>query len=467
MADNTSRNRLTATIAAGVSSFLTPFMSSSINIALPALAQELQLDAVSLSWIANISLLSAGVFLVPFGRWADIWGRRLIFACGLGLYSVASLLSMVASTAGLLLFARFLQGVGGAMIFGTGVAILTSVYPATEKGLAFGINTAMVYAGLSLGPFLGGILTQHFTWRAVFAVNLPLSLSALLLVMFVLKGEWRDAGGERFDLTGALIYGTGVLLLMVGFTRLPNAEAVLLIVTGLVALICFGILELKLTSPVFPLRIFKGNPIFTFSNIAALINYAATAALSFLLSLYLQYVKGLNAQSTGLVLVNQPVVMALFSPLAGRISDRIEPRLIASIGMSLSALGLFLFSFLSAATDLRFLIIRLWLVGFGFALFSAPNTNAVMGAVAREHYGIASATLGTMRLLGQMFSLGLATMLIALFIGPVQLSTATNIELLRTVRVAFFIFTVLCLGGVFASLARGKVSAGARSAAGR
>ncbi|MGQ9678661.1 MAG: MFS transporter [bacterium] len=456
MVDNTARNRLTATIAAGASSFLTPFMSSSINIALPTLARELNLDAVSLSWIANISLLSAGVFLVPLGRLADILGRRLIFAYGLGLYSVASLLGMVTGSSWLLLLARFLQGVGGAMIFGTGVAILTSVFPATEKGFALGINTAMVYAGLSLGPFLGGILTQHFSWRAVFAANLPLSLGALLLVIFALKDEWADARGARFDFAGSLIYGAGVLLLMFGFTRLPGSDAVLLIVTGLVALISFGLLELKLASPVFPLRLFKGNPIFTFSNLAALINYAATAAISFLLSLYLQYVKNLNAQSTGLILVSQPLIMALFSPLAGRVSDRIEPRLIASIGMSISALGLFLFTFISLTTDLRFLIIGLGLVGFGFALFSAPNTNAVMSSVAQENYGVAAATLGTMRLWGQMFSLGLATMLIALFVGPVPLSTAASIRLLRTVRVAFVIFSLLCFGGVFASLARGK-----------
>lgn len=456
MIDNTSYNRLTATVAAGVSSFLIPFMGSSINIALPALARELNLDAVSLSWIANISLLSAGVFLVPLGRLADILGRRLIFACGLGLYSAASLLGMVAGTTWLLLLARFLQGAGGAMIFGTVIAILTSVFPAAKKGFALGINTAMVYAGLSLGPFLGGILTQHFSWRAVFAVNLPLSLGALMLVIFVLKGEWADARGASFDLTGALIYSAAVFLLMVGFTHLPRGNAVLLIVTGLVALISFGLLELKLASPVFPLRLFKANPVFTFSNLAALINYAATAGISFLLSLYLQYVKNLNAQSTGLVLVSQPLIMALFSPLAGRVSDRIEPRLIASIGMSLSALGLLLFAFISVTTDLRFLIIGLGLVGLGFALFSAPNTNAVMGAVVPRHYGIAAATLGTMRLLGQMLSLGLATMLIALFVGPVPLNAATNTGLLRTVRVAFVIFTFLCLVGVFASLARGK-----------
>ncbi len=461
MGNNTTRNRIAAGIAAGISSFLTPFMSSSINIALPALGQELRLDAIGLGWAANISLLSAGIFLVPFGRLADILGRKRIFALGLSLYSVASLFGMIAHNAGILLLARFLQGMGGAMIFGTGVAILTSVYPAAEKGFALGINTALVYTGLSAGPFIGGILTQHFTWRAIFALNLPLSLGALLIVLFGLKGEWAEARGERFDLTGSLIYGTGLLLLMFGFTLLPNVLAVLLIGTGVWALVGFVILELKLTSPVFPFQLFRGNVIFTFSNLAALINYAATAAVGFLLSLYLQYVKGLNAQATGLILVSQPVVMALFSPLTGRVSDRVEPRLIASIGMATSTLGLFLFSFLNRATDLRLLIAGLILVGFGFALFSAPNTNAVMGAVASRHYGIASATLGTMRLLGQMFSLGLAQMLIALFVGPVRLSTTNNFGLILTVRVAFIIFSGLCGAGIVASLARGKVNADA------
>ncbi|MCR4424553.1 MAG: MFS transporter [candidate division WOR-3 bacterium] len=465
MIDNRARNRLTAAIAAGISSFLTPFMSSSINIALPALSQELHLDAITLGWVANISLLSAGIFLVPFGRLADIAGRKRIFALGLSLYSAASLLGMIARNPELLLIARFLQGMGGAMVFGTGVAILTSVYPPAEKGLALGINTALVYTGLSVGPFLGGIVTQHFTWRAIFALNLPLSLGALLIVLFGLKGEWAEAHGEKFDLIGSLIYGTGLMLLMFGFTLLPKGYAVLLIGTGVLAVFGFVILELKITNPVFPFQLFQGNLIFTFSNLAALINYAATAAVGFLLSLYLQYIKGLTPQSTGLLLVSQPVVMALFSPLAGRFSDRIQPRLIASIGMAISTLGLFLFSFLTATTNLRLLIAGLVLVGLGFALFSAPNTNAVMAAVAARHYGIASATLGTMRLLGQMFSLGLAQMLIALFVGPVRLSTTNHTGLISTVRVAFIIFSVLCGAGIFASLARGKVNAGAGTAA--
>lgn len=435
------------------------------------------MDAVGLGWVATASLLGAGMFLVPMGRLADIRGRRRVFAWGLGVYAVASFLAMIAGVrafvrlspffgGNLLLCARLVQGIGGAMVFGTGVAILTSVYPAEKKGFALGVNTAMVYLGLSLGPFIGGVLTQRFGWRAVFAVNLPLSLGALGLVVWGLKGEWAEARGEGFDLTGALIYAAGILLLLLGFSRLPGFSGFLMVICGIGALVAFGFLELRRENPVFPLRIFLGNPVFTFSNLAALLNYSATAAVGLLLSLYLQFVRGLSAQAAGLILVSQPVVMALFSPVAGRVSDRLEPRVLASLGMGISALGLFLFALLTERTGRMGVIAGLVLVGFGFALFSAPNTSAVMGAVEPRRYGVASATLGTMRLLGQMLSLGLALMLLGIFVGRVRLGPGSALGILHTVRVAFILFGALCGVGVFFSLARGR-SRGSGAAPGK
>jgi MFS family permease len=224
----------------------------------------------------------------------------------------------------------------------------------------------------------------------------------------------------------------------------------------LTTLLAFFFWERRVKAPIFNFQLFGTNRVFAFSNLAALINYSATAAVGFLLSLYLQYVRGLSVTSTGLVLVSQPVIMAVFSPLAGRLSDRIEPRLIASLGMAIIALGLFLFALLTPATPLTALTLGLVLIGFGFALFSAPNTSAVMGAVVVRDYGIGSATLATMRLLGQTFSLGLAMVLLSIFVGPVKLSTATAHRLMPVMRSGFISFSILCLAGVFASLARGK-----------
>ncbi len=442
---------------ATLGSFLTPFMGSSINIALPSIGSELAMDAISLGWVATAYLLAAAMFLVPFGRIADIYGRKRIFTYGILTYTVASILSAIATSAAMLIASRVLQGIGGAMIFSTGVAILTSVFPAEERGKALGINVAAVYLGLSLGPFLGGLLTEHFGWRSIFVLNVPLGLIIIAFIFWKLKGEWAEAKGEKFDITGSVIYSLMLIAIMYGFTRLPDMSGVWLIVVGAVGVVAFVKWETKVKSPVLNIGLFRNNTVFALSNLAALINYSATFAVAFLLSLYLQYIKGLTPQNAGLILVAAPVVQAIFSPLAGRLSDRIEPRIVASVGMGLTATGLVLFTSLSEKTSLGFIVAGLVILGFGFALFSSPNTNAVMSSVEKRFYGVASGTLATMRQIGMTFSMGMAMLLFALYIGRVQITPEYYSLFLRSVNVAFVIFAALCFAGTFASLARGKI----------
>lgn len=446
-----------ALIVATVASFVTPFMGSSLNIALPSIGREFSMDAILLSWVATSYLLAAAVFLVPFGRIADIHGRKRIFTYGTVVYTASSFLLAISNSAILLISFRITQGIGSAMIFGTGVAILTSVFPIQERGKALGINVAAVYLGLSLGPYLGGLLTQHFGWRSIFWASVPLGLVIIFLVLWKLKGEWAEAKGEKFDLAGSLIYGATLIAIMYGLSALPAIWAIWLILMGAFGVLVFVKWEMRVTSPVFNLRLFRNNTAFTFSNVAALINYSATFAVTFLLSLYLQYTKGLSPQNAGLILVAQPIVMTIFSPFAGRLSDRIEPRIVASIGMALTFVGLALFAFLSEETSLGFIITSLIILGFGFALFSSPNTNAVMSSVEKRFYGVASATLGTMRLTGNMLSMGIVMLLFVIYIGRVQITPEYYPLFLNSVKVAFIIFAILCFGGIFASLARGKV----------
>ena len=292
------------------------------------------------------------------------------------------------------------------MIFGTSMAILTCVYPHGERGRAIGISTAAVYLGLSLGPVLGGFLVHRFGWRSVFLAVVPVGLAGVILTLTRLRGEWDEARGEKFDAAGSAVFGIGLAALMYGFSRLPSLFGAGLVAAGLALLGAFILWEKRVAAPVLDVRLFRANRVFAFSNAAALINYSATSAVAFLLSLYLQYVKGLPPQKAGLVLVAQPLVMALFSPLAGRASDRIEPRVVASVGMAISSAGLLALVFLGPETSIGFITGALLGLGFGFALFSSPNTNAVMCSVERRAYGVASSTLGTMRLTGQMLSLG-------------------------------------------------------------
>jgi len=440
-----------------MASFVFPFMGSAVNIALPRLGKELSLDAVTLGWITTAYLLSSAILLVPFGRIADIYGRKKIFTCGIVIFTLASLLSGMANSATMLISCRVLQGIGGAMIAGTAVALLTTVFPANERGKVLGITIAAAYIGLSLGPVLGGLLTQHLGWRSIFFLNVPLGLVVIGFTLLKVRGEWTGAKGERFDFAGSVIYSLGLVALVYGFTLLPAMSGVGLIVGGVIGLLAFTRWEMRTRSPVLDLSLFRNNRAFTFSNLAALINYSATFAVTFLISLYLQYVKGFNPESAGLILVAMPAMQAIFSPLAGRLSDRIEPRLIASVGMALTTIGLIVFIFLNEETPLGLIIGNLILIGFGFALFSSPNTNAVMSSAPNTAYGVASATLATMRQVGMVLSMGVAMLMFALYIGRVQITPEYYPLFQQSMKTSFIIFAVLCFGGIFASLARGKV----------
>jgi EmrB/QacA subfamily drug resistance transporter len=448
--------RRAALIIAVLSSFMTPFMGSSINLALPAIAKEFKIDAVILTWIPTAYLLASAVCLVPFGRLADLYGRKKIFGFGIIAFALSSLLCAVASSALQLILFRILQGIGSAMIFATGLAILTSAFPPHERGKVLGISVAAVYTGLSTGPVLGGLLTQHFTWRSVFLVNLPFGIAILYLVLFRLKAEWAEAKGEAFDLTGSVIYGIGLTGIVCGVSLLPSTGSLGLIVFGVAALCAFVHWERRTKSPVFPMNLFTTNRVFAFSSLAAFINYSATFAITFLLSLYLQHIKGLTPRDAGLILISQPVVMAACSPAAGWLSDKIEPRIVATAGMLLTTLGLVPFIFLNQGSSIPFLLTGLVILGIGFALFSSPNTNAIMGSVEKRFLGLASGAVGTMRLLGMMLSMGTATVVFALFIGRVEINEANYPALIKSVRILFTVFSVLCFGGIFSSMVRGK-----------
>lgn len=444
-------------IAATLASFLTSFMGSATNVALPSIGHEFSMDAILLSWVATAYLLAAAVFLVPFGRLADIYGRKRIFTCGAAVFTIASVLVGLSISAATLICARVVQGIGSAMMFSTGMAILTSVFPSGERGRVLGINVAAVYTGLSIGPFVGGLLTENLGWRSIFFAAVPVGLTAILFITMRLKGEWAEAQGEAFDLVGSVIYALTLLTLMYGFSRLPDALGAGLLLTSLAGMGAFVWWELHAAYPVLNLDLFVNNRPFALSSLAALINYAATSAVTFLLSLYLQYIKALSPQQAGLVLIAQPIVQAIFSPVAGRLSDRIEPRIVASSGMMLTAVGLALLILIGPVTPLSAIIAILVLLGFGFALFSSPNMNAIMGSVKRRFYGVASGTVGTMRLIGQMLSMGIATLLFALYIGRVEITPAVYPLFLITMKTAFAVFAALCVGGIFASLARGRI----------
>ena len=453
-------DRSTARIAlfiAVLAGFLGPFDISAVNIALPTIGAEFSMDAIALSWVTTAYLLSSALFLVPFGRIADIVGRKKIFSLGISLFAAASFFMVFTVTSATIIPLRLIQGMGGALIYGTAVAILTAVTPREDRGKALGIYTTAVYLGLSLGPFLGGFMTGHFGWRSIFLVNVPIGLFTLGLVRWKLHGEWADARGERFDTPGSVLFGLSLIAVMMGFTWLPRAPGMLMIILGILFLAWFVKWERRTEHPLLDVGLFTGNRIFALSNLAALINYSATFAVTFFLSFYLQSIRGFPPAMAGAILITQPLLQTIFSSPAGRLSDKVEPGKVASAGMGLCALGLLLLVFIQEDTPLPFIIGALALLGTGFALFSSPNTNAVMSSVEKRCYGVASGILGTMRLVGQMLSMGIAMTLFAVYIGQVEIGPSSYPGLLSAIQTGFLIFTILCIAGIYPSLARGRM----------
>jgi len=454
---NSREEKRAALLVATFAAFLTPFMGAALNVALPSIGNDFGADAILLNLVATVYLLATAMFLLPFGRMGDIYGRKRIFTLGIIVFTASSLLCAIAPSMPWLIAFRVLQGIGSAMIFGTGVAILTSVFPPGERGRALGINVAAVYIGLSAGPFAGGLLTQYLGWRSIFWVLVPIGIAAIVLLRLKIKGEWAESRGERFDWRGTLFYTVSLLFIMSGFNWLPEWKGFVAMGAGLALLAVFVSWELRLRFPLFEMRLFRRNRVFAFSNLAALINYSATFAVGFLMSLYLQYVKGFDPRDAGLVMVVQPLIMAVFSPVTGRLSDRIQPQVIASAGMAFSTLRLVLLIFLEPSTSVWYILMDLALLGIGFALFSSPNTNAIMSSVERRYYGVASGSVGTMRMIGQMLSMGIVLLLFSMLIGKVEITAETAGGFLRSMKIAFTIFSIFCFLGIFASLARGKL----------
>jgi len=432
------------------------FMTTSINVALPSIETELNLGAVALGWLPLAYILASAIFLLPFGKIADRFGRRLLYLLGLAIFFLSSLALVFADSYVPLLAFRSTQGFGGALMFAGSTAMITIAYPPARRGRAMGIHVAVVYLGQTLGPILGGVIVFNLGWRDLFLIGACYALVCFGLDLWLLRrAEWKDQKASGFDWPGSFTYAVSLLLFLLGLSLVPQARGVGLAVAGVIGIALFIWWETRARSPVIEVGLFRHNRVFAFSNMAALISYASVWAMSFLMTLYLQFIKGLNAQTAGLVLVAGVAVQALFSPVGGRLSDRVQPRWVASGGMMLCTLGLLAFSFLVSNTPYWYVVLGLILLGLGYAFFSGPNQNSIMSSVEQRYVGVAGASVGTMRLVGQAISIALATMILGAIVGTQTIAPADYPNLLTAIRVTFGILTALSIVGVAASLARG------------
>jgi EmrB/QacA subfamily drug resistance transporter len=449
-------------IVTTLAGFVSTFMGSAINIALPLIGSEFRASAVTLGWIPLAYVLAAGAVLMPVGRISDLYGRKRVFVLGTVVFTVVAFASALSPSAPVLIVLRVVQGLGAALMFATLTAMITLAYPPETRGRALGLNVAGIYLGLTLGPVLGGIIIHNLGWRALFYVVGALGVINWALPAWKLRGvDWREPKRARFDILGSVVYALALSALLLGFSWLPGPLGVLLIVAGVAGLSGFLWWETRAADPVLNVDLLRRNRVFAFSNAAAFINYAATFAMTFLMSLYLQYTRGLDPQTAGFVLVAGTFVQAAFSPVAGRLADRVQARLVASAGMALCVVGLLAFVFVGKETPYWYIITMLCVLGLGFAFFSSPITHTIMGSVEKRFLGVASATLGTMRLAGQSISMGLATLVLAIVVGRHVVGPGDYPHLLTSVRISFAIFTVLCVLGVAASLVGPRAEEGA------
>ncbi len=454
--ENTNKN-FTLLIVCLVN-FTTALLNPCVNIALPSIGRDLGIPAATLGWINNAWVLAIAAFLVPAGSLADIYGRRKLFFLGMLLFAISSFFCALAHSSTIIISFRIIQGIGCSMTIGSSVSILSSAFPAEERGRVLGIYVAAVYLGLSIGPFLGGIFTQNFGWESIFFLNAGLGLLVIFLMFWKLKWEQTECRAGKFDLLGSIAYILFLLLILYGFTVLPSIIGVVPIVIGIPIALWFVWWESKQRSPLLDLNLLRKNSVFVFSNLATLINYCATTAIIFLLSFYLQYIKGFSPQEAGLILLIEPVVMTLFSPFVGRFSDRVKPQLLASIGMSLNLVSLVLLAFLSKDTSLEFIGASLAIFGMGMGFFVSPNTSAVVGSVDRKVLGVASGMQATSRYIGMALSMAIVIISFSINFGNSQISPENYPSFLISLPIMFSIFAALCLCGIFAQLNGAKTT---------
>jgi len=438
-------------IAVSIATFMVSFSASSLAVALPYLVADFSIDAVLQNWVSVSYLLSVAVFSVPFGKLSGKFGLKKTFLSGLLIFAIASVAATLSNSAYELILFRVLQGLGSAILNVNALTMISIALPPRERGRGIGINISSVYIGLTLAPAIGGMITHNYGWKSIFLFTIPLMVLVAILALWKVPQEWKTGIKYKFDYIGTIIYSIGILLLIYGFTIMYKLDGIIILIMAIILLVGFVLWELRHRFPVFDVTLFN-NIKFVSSSFASLISYFATFLVTYILNYHLQYVKGFDPQTAGLILIITPAMMAIISPFSGKLSDRINPQILASIGMGFVSFALFMLIFLDTQTPLYFIAIAMFIQGLGYGLFSSPNTNAIMGSVPRHLSSVASAAVSTLRVIGQTLSLGMLTVIFAIVIGSVQILPQLYPLLIESSQLACIISTILCIIAIIASL---------------
>lgn len=436
---------------------ITSLTLSAVNIAVPTIAIELQADAVAVSWIPTAMLWGTIVLMLPAGRVADMLGRKKVYLFGVCFLSLASLLVLAVDSIEALLAVRVLQGLGSSMIYGTAMAIIGAVFANSNRGGALGLTSSAVYLGLSCGPLMGGWLTEFYGWRSVFWMPVPLMLVAIVLVLVYVKGDWKSEVPEKLDGWGSLIFVAWISAFFLGMSGLPDPENIGLVIAGLILLVLFVKQQQRSPHPLVRISALRQNRVFSRSIISSLLMYAANFPIVFLLSLYLQFIHQMSPSTAGQLILIQTLIMMLVAPISGRLSDRYEPRIIATAGCFCFAGGFGALLWINMETSITLVVVALAVLGVGFGLFSSPNNNAAIGSARKDRLSIASALLNLARTLGNMMSTAVVMMLFSISMGSAEIEPALYPQLLWVIQVAFALSCLSSLIAGYFSYTRGKV----------
>lgn len=434
-----------------ITSFFGVFLSNGIIIGVPAIAQEFAMNNVIQNWIPTIFFLVMAVFTVPAGQISGKYGVKKSLLIGIVIFLIGSVGACLSfSTESFLVF-RVIQGIGVAFVNVPAMAMVVSAVKPQNRGKALGFTVTGVYLATSSSPVISGFLVHNLGWRAIFYFVIPFLVLCIILMIWKIPQEWKTYEGDKIDTFGSILYGIGILLFIYGFTTLITPMGLIYTIAGIVLLIIFAIWELRQKSPVFNMKLFK-NMKFTSSNIAALCSYLAIMVVTTILNYHFQYVRGWNAQMSGLILIITPIIMAIMAPNSGKLSDKIHPQKLAAIGMTIAAVALLILTMLNKDTPLYMVVIAMILQGIGMGLFSSPNMNAIMSSVPPKDAPTASASQATMRTIGQTMSLGMLTLIFAWVMGNLPLSTQYANLIVQSSQTICIISMCACILAIFASL---------------
>ena len=434
-----------------ITSFFAVFLSVGIVLGVPAIASEFGMNNIFQNWITTLTALVIAVFTLPAGQISGKYGVKKSLIAGVSIFLLASIGACLSFSTESFLICRVFQGIGIAFSNVSAIAMVVQAVKPQNRGKALGFTVTGIYLAGSLSPVFSGFLVHNFGWRAMFYFVIPFLILCVILMILKIPKEWKTYEDSKIDTLGYILYGVGISLFIYGFTNLMNEFGFISVIVGLILLIVFGYYELKIETPAFNMNLFR-NMKFTSSNVAALCSYLAIASLTTILNYHFQYVRGWNAQISGLMLIVTPIIMAIMAPNSGKLSDKIHPQKLAAIGMSITTVALLILIFLDANMPIYLIVIAMILQGIGMGLFTTPNTNAIMSSVPPNETPNASAAQSAMRTIGQTMSLGILTLVFAWIMGNLKLTPQYATMIVQASQLICIICTVICIIAIFASL---------------